>query len=306
MSFPALPWATSPIFFFFKQKTAYEITYGDWSSDVCSSDLLAGRAEAPRAAHPDPPWPEDAQDDRAARARSGIPGARARGRQRAAAARARRRMRRGGRGDGAGRPPPRRARRGRRGVGDERQDRAAAQPVQERRLPPGPRRRGPPPLSGRVVRPRVLVRRPRARARRERDGARDRDGAASRRALCVRRSHARAPRAGPDPRLCAGPRLRRPLSRLHGGGAARALRRSGGLSTGEDPGSLEARRVAGLLRADRVRLVLRVVRDGLVVGWSGAASPDTPHQIRGGEAPPPSPRSTPPSARRSGRTRRLP
>ena len=26
---------------FFKQKTAYEITYGDWSSDVCSSDLGA-------------------------------------------------------------------------------------------------------------------------------------------------------------------------------------------------------------------------------------------------------------------------
>src|SRR6059036_2336906 len=26
--------------FFFKQKTAYEITYGDWSSDVCSSDLV--------------------------------------------------------------------------------------------------------------------------------------------------------------------------------------------------------------------------------------------------------------------------
>src|SRR5213595_3669778 len=31
-------------FFFFKQKTAYEITEGDWSSDVCSSDLDA-RAE---------------------------------------------------------------------------------------------------------------------------------------------------------------------------------------------------------------------------------------------------------------------
>src|SRR6059036_3198659 len=29
----------SQVFFFFKQKTAYEITYGDWSSDVCSSDL---------------------------------------------------------------------------------------------------------------------------------------------------------------------------------------------------------------------------------------------------------------------------
>ena len=28
------------IFFFFKQKTAYEIGTGDWSSDVCSSDLF--------------------------------------------------------------------------------------------------------------------------------------------------------------------------------------------------------------------------------------------------------------------------
>src|SRR5213075_3303637 len=27
------------VFFFFKQKTAYEITRRDWSSDVCSSDL---------------------------------------------------------------------------------------------------------------------------------------------------------------------------------------------------------------------------------------------------------------------------
>src|SRR5213594_4653312 len=27
------------IFFFFKQKTAYEISVRDWSSDVCSSDL---------------------------------------------------------------------------------------------------------------------------------------------------------------------------------------------------------------------------------------------------------------------------
>src|SRR3546814_2703089 len=29
-------------FFFFKQKTAYEMRISDWSSDVCSSDLLAG------------------------------------------------------------------------------------------------------------------------------------------------------------------------------------------------------------------------------------------------------------------------
>src|SRR3546814_12834283 len=28
------------LFFFFKQKTAYEVRISDWSSDVCSSDLL--------------------------------------------------------------------------------------------------------------------------------------------------------------------------------------------------------------------------------------------------------------------------
>src|SRR3546814_8633797 len=31
----------SLVFFFFKQKTAYEMRISDWSSDVCSSDLLA-------------------------------------------------------------------------------------------------------------------------------------------------------------------------------------------------------------------------------------------------------------------------
>src|SRR3546814_6765712 len=34
----------SVIFFFFKQKTAYEMRISDWSSDVCSSDLGAGAA----------------------------------------------------------------------------------------------------------------------------------------------------------------------------------------------------------------------------------------------------------------------
>src|SRR3546814_4110920 len=29
------------MFFFFKQKTAYEMRISDWSSDVCSSDLIA-------------------------------------------------------------------------------------------------------------------------------------------------------------------------------------------------------------------------------------------------------------------------
>src|SRR3546814_9965157 len=34
------------LFFFFKQKTAYEMRISDWSSDVCSSDLMeaVGRA----------------------------------------------------------------------------------------------------------------------------------------------------------------------------------------------------------------------------------------------------------------------
>src|SRR3546814_9558993 len=39
------------LFFFFKQKTAYEMRISDWSSDVCSSDL--GR---PQTRHPDLAW----------------------------------------------------------------------------------------------------------------------------------------------------------------------------------------------------------------------------------------------------------
>src|SRR3546814_8049943 len=39
-------------FFFFKQKTAYEMRISDWSSDVCSSDLFAGSIAS--AAKPGP------------------------------------------------------------------------------------------------------------------------------------------------------------------------------------------------------------------------------------------------------------
>src|SRR3546814_3696099 len=35
------------VFFFFKQKTAYEMRISDWSSDVCSSDLLAVKRRRP-------------------------------------------------------------------------------------------------------------------------------------------------------------------------------------------------------------------------------------------------------------------
>src|SRR3546814_1963690 len=32
------------LLFFFRQKTAYEMRIGDWSSDVCSSDLASARS----------------------------------------------------------------------------------------------------------------------------------------------------------------------------------------------------------------------------------------------------------------------
>src|SRR3546814_3871818 len=35
----------SVFFFFFKQKTAYEMRISDWSSDVCSSDLIVFNTE---------------------------------------------------------------------------------------------------------------------------------------------------------------------------------------------------------------------------------------------------------------------
>src|SRR6056297_3914612 len=38
----------SRCFFFFKQKTAYEILRSDWGSDVCSSDLGAWRTRIPQ------------------------------------------------------------------------------------------------------------------------------------------------------------------------------------------------------------------------------------------------------------------
>src|SRR3546814_4039368 len=40
-------------FFFFKQKTAYEMRISDWSSDVCSSDLDRASAHQVRAARQD-------------------------------------------------------------------------------------------------------------------------------------------------------------------------------------------------------------------------------------------------------------
>src|SRR3546814_3576467 len=48
-------WCCPSVVFFFKQKTAYEMRMSDWSSDVCSSDLLTcnrGGGKAPAAWRP--------------------------------------------------------------------------------------------------------------------------------------------------------------------------------------------------------------------------------------------------------------
>src|SRR3546814_18877861 len=55
------------LFFFFKQKTAYEMRISDWSSDVCSSDLRETeelvRAGKPKKPRPGPVAHKDAHAD---------------------------------------------------------------------------------------------------------------------------------------------------------------------------------------------------------------------------------------------------
>src|SRR3546814_1960023 len=47
------------LFFFFKQKTAYEMRISDWSSDVCSSDLIESAQEFHAAHHRHVPVEQD-------------------------------------------------------------------------------------------------------------------------------------------------------------------------------------------------------------------------------------------------------
>src|ERR1043166_5512310 len=51
-------------FFFFKQKTAYEIPKRDWSSDVCSSDLKPSKSapDSTGGGHPMPRSPETREE----------------------------------------------------------------------------------------------------------------------------------------------------------------------------------------------------------------------------------------------------
>src|SRR3546814_7288296 len=46
------------LFFFFKQKTAYEMRISDWSSDVCSSDLAGSGAWTAGGGASSTPWPD--------------------------------------------------------------------------------------------------------------------------------------------------------------------------------------------------------------------------------------------------------
>src|SRR3546814_2340068 len=51
-------------FFFFKQKTAYEMRISDWSSDVCSSDLAVADRPSDIRRRPEDIVPADAIDVR--------------------------------------------------------------------------------------------------------------------------------------------------------------------------------------------------------------------------------------------------
>src|SRR3546814_5145629 len=59
-----LSFAFYVLFFFFKQKTAYEMRISDWSSDVCSSDLRRGQAERPTVNRGDARRVEEIVDER--------------------------------------------------------------------------------------------------------------------------------------------------------------------------------------------------------------------------------------------------
>src|SRR3546814_19983480 len=50
-----MAWLCVLVFFFFKQKTAYEMRISDWSSDVCSSDLCRRQPQiSDRELRPEP------------------------------------------------------------------------------------------------------------------------------------------------------------------------------------------------------------------------------------------------------------
>src|SRR3546814_7072832 len=64
------------IFFFFKQKTAYEMRISDWSSDVCSSDLSQAARLCPRVQGRRPGYRPADRSTRSRRLHPGLRGTR--------------------------------------------------------------------------------------------------------------------------------------------------------------------------------------------------------------------------------------
>src|SRR3546814_6566347 len=60
-------------FFFFKQKTAYEMRISDWSSDVCSSDLRTRLSGRRHFRHTRDAWSESRTDPRSWQSPDGAP-----------------------------------------------------------------------------------------------------------------------------------------------------------------------------------------------------------------------------------------
>src|SRR3546814_18806235 len=73
--YPARLYVGLVCFFFFKQKTAYEMRISDWSSDVCSSDLIvpASRLVVPVSETRVPPGERGSQFSARSRPASPVP-----------------------------------------------------------------------------------------------------------------------------------------------------------------------------------------------------------------------------------------
>src|SRR3546814_10850860 len=63
------------LFFFFKQKTAYEMRISDWSSDVCSSDLLRRAGDTAPALQPQQRWRQVVEQSGESGTLKGLPAA---------------------------------------------------------------------------------------------------------------------------------------------------------------------------------------------------------------------------------------
>ena len=126
---------------------------------------------------------------------------------------------------------------GRGGRRDQRGDRPAPEPLLQRGVSRGAGRGSPRGLPARLLRPRLLVRGARARARRGGDDRLDPHRAAAGRALLLRGADARVPRPRPAPGLRPDSRLRGSLSRLLGAGLKERFGREKDFRLAKIPGA---------------------------------------------------------------------